>query len=131
MSEEGYITDVTPVKISRNNNKYFNGKLQTEHKNYNFVCFASEKVADYQTALRMNSPVKLSNIKFTPSVVDKETLNIQITKKSSMQVIRKLNFQKKLEIASDKSASKSEKQSVSTLISDVDTKSTHVVLSIK
>jgi hypothetical protein len=49
----------------------------------------------------MNSPVKLSNIKFTPSIIDKETLDIQITKKRSMQVIKKLNFQKKVETAHD------------------------------
>ena len=56
---------------------------------------------DYQAVERMNSPVKLSNIKFTPSIIDKETLDIQITKKRSMQVIKKLNFQKKVETAHD------------------------------
>lgn len=76
MTEEGYVVGVSPVKISRNNNKYLNGKIQTEHKTYNFVCYASEKAVDYQAAERMNSPVKLSNIKFTPSIIDKETLDI-------------------------------------------------------
>jgi hypothetical protein len=40
------------------------------------LCYASEKAVDYQAAGRMNSPVKLSNIKFTPSIIDKETLDI-------------------------------------------------------
>lgn len=99
LTEEGYVVGVSPVKISRNN-KYFNGKIQTEQKTYNCVCYASEKAVDYQAAERMNS-VKLSNIKFTPSIIDKETLDIQITKKRSMQVIKKLNFQKKVETAHD------------------------------
>jgi hypothetical protein len=98
LTEEGYVVGASPVKISRNNNKYFNGKIQTEHKTYNCVCYASEKAADYQAAERMNFPVKLSNIKFTPSIIDKETLD---TKKRSMQVIKKLNFQKKVETAHD------------------------------
>jgi len=116
LTEEGYVVGVSPVKISRNN-KYFNEKIQTDHKTYNFVCYASEKAADYQAAERM-----------TPSIIDKETLDIQITKKSSMQVIKKLNFQKKVETAHD-TKPKSENQSVTTTsqISDVDTTSTHIV----
>lgn len=50
LTEEGYIVGVSPVKISRSNNKYFNGKMQTEHKTYNFVCFAAEKAAEFQAA---------------------------------------------------------------------------------
>ena len=128
LTEEGYVVGASPVKISRSNNKYFNGKIQTEHKTYNFVCYASEKAADYQAAERMNSPIQLSNIKLTPSIIDKETLDIQITKKSSVQVIKKLNFQKKVETDTKP---KSE-QTVTTLsqISDVDTTSTHIVVSI-
>lgn len=48
-----------------------------------------------------------------------------------MQVIKKLNFQKKVETAHD-TKPKSENQSVTTTsqISDVDTTSTHIVVSI-
>lgn len=93
--EEGYISDITNVKISRNNNKYFNGKLQTEFQTYNFVCYTPEKHSEYQSAEKMGSPIKLTNIKYSPSYIDKNSLDIQISRRSSMQVVKKLDFRKR------------------------------------
>lgn len=39
---EGYIHNVSPMKLSRNNNNYFNAVFQDEEKYVDLVCFVPE-----------------------------------------------------------------------------------------
>jgi hypothetical protein len=50
---EGYIHDVTPVKTSRNNNKYFNAVVQQKEKFTDMVCYRSD-LHDKMTDLQKN-----------------------------------------------------------------------------
>ncbi|VDH97070.1 Hypothetical predicted protein [Mytilus galloprovincialis] len=125
--ENGYLHGISPLKISRNNNKYFNGKLQTKHRTFNFVCYAPEKHAEYQVAEKVDSPVKITNIKYSPSLIDSTDLDIQINRRSRFNVMKKLDFKKKKEV---EKANGDAVRSF-TKISDIDITTSHVMYNIK
>ncbi len=55
----GYIHDVTPIKLSTVNNKYFSATLQTDRENYHHcVIFAAEKNLMWATAAKKQTAVK-------------------------------------------------------------------------
>lgn len=59
----GYIHDVSPVKTSARNTKYFNASFQTNHNEFHHsVVFSPEKHTSFVQAATNNTPVKICNI---------------------------------------------------------------------
>ena len=56
----GYLHDLSPVKLSINNNPYFDLKFQTSHRVFRAICFSSEKHDRFKRKYESSSPVKLS-----------------------------------------------------------------------
>ena len=130
LSDQGYISEMSSLLISRNNNKYFKGKLELKHKVQRFVCYTPEKHLDYETAHKLGSPIQLSNFKLIPSLNEKDTLDIQINKLTKMSIIKKLDFQKKTEPNPTSSGHGQMRNVVVTSLKDIDTSTTHVMVSL-
>lgn len=70
-SEElhGYIHDVSPIKISNANNRYFECKLQTHTSEYKrLVYFDSSKKQTFDNAASAKTSTELVNIREVPSM---------------------------------------------------------------
>ena len=63
-SVSGYLSNVSPIKISKNNNKYFNAKLQTSSEDIqDVVVFTTILHKDMKSMDQPDaSPVKLDNV---------------------------------------------------------------------
>lgn len=88
------------------------------------MCYAPEKHADYQVAEKVNSPVKITNIKYSPSLIDSTDLDIQINRRSCFNVMKKLDFKNIVEKANWDAVRSFTK------ISDIDRTASHVMVSI-
>ena len=63
----GYLHNVSPMKVSKNQNRYFNAILQTGPHDYqDLVCYNPEKRTQMKSLEENCSPVKLSNITLSP-----------------------------------------------------------------
>lgn len=90
----GFVHDLTPLKVSRTNAKYFNCILQTDTSEYKrVVCFDSVKRSLFENAEQTKSPVKLKDVKEVPSK-DNNSPDIMVNSKSDLQSIKatKLDF---------------------------------------
>ena len=125
--QKGYLTKVSPLKISRTNNQYCNAVLETQHRNYSVVAFVPEKHQFCVEAAKMNSPVKISNFKFVKSRLSAESLDIQISKSTSMEMLKKIDFKKRL--FQTETAPATESAPDVTMIDKVDSNTTSVMVS--
>ncbi len=67
-SISGYLHNVSPIKTSRKNNRYFNATLQVSRDEYhNTVVFATEKHDTLNTAATNKTPIKMKNARKTIS----------------------------------------------------------------
>ncbi|ESO88393.1 hypothetical protein LOTGIDRAFT_175882 [Lottia gigantea] len=92
---EGYLHDVEEVKQStKNQSKYFCCKFQKESSVHKVVCFSPNKFADFQNAEKLCSPVKLSQIKYSPG---KRNIDILVNQNSDITIVpTKLPFKRRL-----------------------------------
>ncbi|XP_069109877.1 uncharacterized protein [Argopecten irradians] len=90
----GYIHNLSPIKRSKANNPYFEGTIQTADRQYQrLVCFDVAKHGTLQGAATAKTPLKLSNIKQSPSRSDATKSDVVINQSSTLELkIRKLDF---------------------------------------
>ncbi|VDI00789.1 Hypothetical predicted protein [Mytilus galloprovincialis] len=69
----GYLVEVSPIKTSQQNNKYFDGTINSNRKTFqHFVCFDVSKHSQFRSAGTQKSPVKLQRISQVPKFSCKE-----------------------------------------------------------
>jgi len=56
----GYLHDLSKIKTSKNNNQYFDLKIQTSTNIYRTVCFSPEKHPTFKRKYESSSPIKLT-----------------------------------------------------------------------
>lgn len=91
----GFVHDLTPIKVSKTNSKYFNCVLQTNTSEYTkLVCFDSVKRALFENAVQTKSPVKLKEVKQVPSRENSNSTDVLVNSRSDVQSIKasKLDF---------------------------------------
>lgn len=115
--ESGYVSSVTPVKTSRKINRYFNAKLQTDTKEYRVVSYNVEKHEDFVKADKLGSPVKITNFKLNPGLVEGD-FDLIFNRYCKIEHLQKLNFKRK--IVFDKESDSSITDTQFTAIGDVD-----------
>ena len=94
----GYLHEVSPIKISKANNSYFVGKLQTDTNVFQkMVCFDQTKHSSFHEATAAKTPVKICNVKNVQSREDSSKIDVLVNAKSQMHVVRNLNFQHHLD----------------------------------
>ena len=82
---EGYLHSISPVKISKNQNRYFNAMLQTDDNSYkDLVCFAADRRNELRSLQETKSPVKICNVTLTPGKRRSTSQDIQIDKRSKI-----------------------------------------------
>jgi ssDNA-binding replication factor A large subunit len=57
----GYLHNLSPMKVSANENNYFDVSVQMKEKTIRAVCFSPEKMKPMKANLEASSPVKISN----------------------------------------------------------------------
>ncbi|XP_067278206.1 uncharacterized protein [Pseudorasbora parva] len=86
-SISGYLHSISPIKISRANNRYFNAILQVSRNEYHdTVVFAMDKHDTFSTAAKNKTPVKLKNAKKSISIRDKEDFDVQYVRDTTIEV---------------------------------------------
>ncbi|CAM1332030.1 Uncharacterised protein r2_g4101 [Pycnogonum litorale] len=94
MSVEGYVGNLSPVKISRNNSRYFTGKIQlSPEKISKFVSFHSSLHEELKTAEKRKYPVMMINFNETSDLIQLNR-NTKIRKTA-------VNFEMRLEDTND------------------------------
>lgn len=85
----GYVHDLTPIKMSKSNAKYFNCTLQTDTSQYQrLVCFDAVKRSLFETAEQSKMPIELKEIKQLPSK-DTTGTDILVNSRSQLQCLKK------------------------------------------
>ncbi|KAK3107898.1 hypothetical protein FSP39_024678 [Pinctada imbricata] len=85
LTKTGYVSSLSPIKISNNNNKYFDGVLQTDSDVYQrMACFDVSLYAEMSRANQQRSPIKVVNCK--------EVYNRLHAKKTDVLLNYKLDF---------------------------------------
>ncbi|XP_061179545.1 uncharacterized protein LOC133188181 [Saccostrea echinata] len=92
-SIQGYIHEVSPIKISRANNPYFTGKIQVNTNTFQkIVCFDQSKHAELKSASAARTPIKLCDIRNVPSREDSSKIDILVNSKTTINAVRTLDF---------------------------------------
>ncbi|CAG2186462.1 unnamed protein product [Mytilus edulis] len=86
----GYLVEVSPIKTSQQNNKYFDGTINSNRKT--FQHFDVSKHSQFRSAGTQKSPVKLQRISQVPSKRDASQNDVLIKRTSSLNVLRSLDF---------------------------------------
>ncbi|KAL7863388.1 hypothetical protein SRHO_G00123720 [Serrasalmus rhombeus] len=82
---QGFVHNVSPVKISAKNNKYFNFVLQVSRDQYHRgVVFTADKHREFERAAQTCTPVRLRNVRKTLGFG--EEFDIQVHQGSSLEV---------------------------------------------
>lgn len=77
----GYPQKVSPIKVSRNQNRYFNAVLQVGPEEYqDVVCFLADKRATMKSLEDTKSATVLSPVTFTRAKRKTDKEDIQVTK---------------------------------------------------
>lgn len=92
-SISGYIQNVSPIRTSRTNSRYFNAVVQTERNEFNRVaCFDIGKHSVLVDASSTQTPLKLSDVQLVPSRLDASKSEVLLNHKTKVEVCRRLNF---------------------------------------
>ncbi|CAC5416139.1 unnamed protein product [Mytilus coruscus] len=96
-SEEivGYLHDISPIKTSKNNTRYFNATLQNRDEFHRLVCFSPDKLSAFTNAEKIKSPLKLTNIAMVPSVTETGKIDIKVSRFSNLNIVEKLPFRRR------------------------------------
>ncbi|MES9903983.1 MAG: hypothetical protein ABW168_15075 [Sedimenticola sp.] len=99
---DGYLHEVSPIKMSRSNNRYFNAKIQTDRERYSeLVCFDIGRHPVMKTAAEKLTPVKLQEIREVPSQKKGGSTDILVNHRSILTVTKHLKFQARIPKPSD------------------------------
>ncbi|CAC5411688.1 unnamed protein product [Mytilus coruscus] len=89
----GYLVEVSPIKTSQQNNKHFDGTINSNRKTcQHFVYFDVSKHCQFRSASTQKSPVKLQRISEVPSKRDASQNDVLVKRTSSLNVLRSLDF---------------------------------------
>jgi len=91
----GFLEDVSPIKISKNNTRYFNAVLQHRDEFHKVVCFNGDQQPMFVNAVKMKSPVKLTNIQKVPSIQEAGKLDIKISRSSQLHIVESVPFKRR------------------------------------
>lgn len=106
-SISGYVQNVSPIRTSRTNSRYFNAIVQTERNEYNrMACFDVGKHSVLVDASTAHTPLKLSDIQLVPSRIDASKSEVLLNHKTKVEVCRTLNFNFKKSPDDDKDGEK-------------------------
>lgn len=90
----GYLHNISEVKTSRNNNRYFDGKIQTKNELQRLVVFSPEKHEKFRSAATMGKPVKLTNAALTPN---RSQVEVHVNRRTEIEVYQEpMPFKRKL-----------------------------------
>ncbi|KAA0701355.1 hypothetical protein E1301_Tti024321 [Triplophysa tibetana] len=90
---EGYLHDVSPVKeAAERKSKYFTASLQEATKNSRVVIFDVQRHHLFTSAQNDRTPVKLTDVVFSPSRQKKGETDILVNQGTSFTCARKLDF---------------------------------------
>ena len=91
----GYLQEISEIKTSKNNNRYFEGKIQTESKQLQrLVVFTPDKHENYRSAATLGRPVKLINAIMTPN---RSEIEVHVNRRTTMEINPEpLPFKRKL-----------------------------------
>ncbi|KAK3107578.1 hypothetical protein FSP39_017591 [Pinctada imbricata] len=85
----GYLHEVSPMKYSRNNVKYFNAIIQEKDKYTNSVCFRPEFHQNMVQLQKQRSQVSLRKVDRVPSLQRSGDFDIKITYSSDLSTPKK------------------------------------------
>lgn len=89
----GYIHNVSPIKLSRNNNKYFNAVFQDHEKYSDLVCFVPEYNQILTEMQKAKSPVCLAKVDKSISTRKPGLYDLKVTSATRISVAsRQLDF---------------------------------------
>lgn len=90
-----YLQATSEIKTSKNNNRYFEGQIQTESKQLQkLVVLTPDKHENYRSAATLGKPVKLINAIMTPNRSD---IEIHVNRRTTMEINPEpLPFKRKL-----------------------------------
>jgi hypothetical protein len=89
----GFIHNISPIRTSRTNAKYFNAIVQTQRNEHNRVaCFDIGKHSLLLEASQAQTPLKFSDVQLVPSRIDSAKMEVLLNNRSKIEVCRSLNF---------------------------------------
>ncbi|XP_061163774.1 uncharacterized protein LOC133187078 [Saccostrea echinata] len=92
-SVSGYVQNVSPIRTSRTNSRYFNAIFQTERNEFNrAACFDVAKHSVLMDASQAHTPLKLLDVQLVPSRIDASKSEVLLNHKTKIEVCRTLNF---------------------------------------
>lgn len=105
----GFIQNVSPVKTSQTNSRYFNACVQVQRDTFSKVaCFDVGKHSTLMEASNARTPLKLTDVQIVPSRVDSSNTEMLINYRTKVEVCRELNFSYK-KLTTDESAGEKKK----------------------
>jgi hypothetical protein len=89
----GFIQNVSPVKISRTNSRYFNATVQVQRDTFSKVdCFDVERHSTLVEASNARTPLKLEDVQIVPSCIESFKTEVLMNYKTRVEVCRELYF---------------------------------------
>lgn len=105
----GFIQNVSPVKTSQTNSRYFNACVQVQRDTFSKVaCFDVGKHSTLMEASNRRTPLKLTDVQIVPSRVDSSNTEMLINYRTKVEVCRELNFSYE-KLTTDESAGEKKK----------------------
>ena len=90
---EGYIVQISPIKCSKNNVPYFNGKLQTSDDTFqDLVGFDEAQRNTLQLHFDSKTPVLCKDVDFVPGRRDSSKKDLKLTRRSAITAAKQLDF---------------------------------------
>ncbi|XP_062597153.1 uncharacterized protein LOC134258618, partial [Saccostrea cucullata] len=89
---QGYVHEVSPLKTSKNNNKYFNAKFQDNESFLDMVCYRSDLLEQMKELEKNRTPVMLQKIGKAISLTKPGKFDVKILKDTRIAPCKKLDF---------------------------------------
>ncbi|KAM7420109.1 hypothetical protein PAMA_014695 [Pampus argenteus] len=92
-SISGYLHNISPMKVSKKNTRYFHATIQSGREEYHrVVVFSPEKRDHYEQAASVKKPVTLTKAKRSISLADSDGYDILCTSSSNIEVSQPVSF---------------------------------------
>lgn len=89
----GFTQNVSPVKTSRTNSRYFNACVQVQRDTFSKVaCFDVGKHSTLMEASNARTPLKLTDVQIVPSRVDASKTEVLINYRTKVEYMQGIEF---------------------------------------